>query len=318
MKAAVRTKYGPPAILRIQEIEKPAPGDDELLIRVYATTVSRTDYHNLTGRPFIMHFFLGLFRPRLSVTGTDFAGQIEAIGKNVKFFKPGDRVMGFEFLGLQSHAYYLTLPENKDLVRMPDSIHFEEAAACIEGAFYSLSVINFIKPQAGQKALVIGGTGAIGSSYVQYLKFYDVCITAVCKGENAELVKSLGADRIIDFEKEDFRKDNERYDFVFDAVDKSSYHQCRRLLKNKGVFTSSGGFYNLFLAIITPIFGGRKVLFLPPKDPKGCLNFIAGLVQKGRFRPVIDRKYPLENISEAYEYVGSGQKIGNVIITMED
>ena len=322
MKAAVRSKYGLPGDLSIKELEIPTPKDNELLIRVHATTVNRSDCHVLSGRPFLMRLFTGLFKPRLSIIGSDFTGEIAATGSGVKSFKAGDKIMGFGgVFGCGSHAQYFTLPEikaTKAIVPLPANTTYDEAAACLEGAFYAASCIMKFKPTAGQKALVYGATGAIGSSYVQFLKYYDVYVTAVCSAENTELVKSLGADKIIDYKKNDFTKDSERYDFVFDAVGKSSFLKCKKLLKKKGVYTSSDGFINLLWAFITPLLGGKKVDFSPPKNIKAGLNFIKDLVEKGKFKPVIDRKYPLEKIVEAYEYVASGQKIGNVIITMND
>ncbi len=317
MKTAFRSKYGSGEVLSIKEVEIPKPKDNEVLIRVYATTVSRTDCHILTGLPFFMRFFTGVSKPRLGVTGTDFAGQIEAIGKNVKSFKAGDRVIGFKFFGLKSHAHYLTLRETEDMITIPDSIPYHQAAACIEGAFYALNVINKFKPKPGQKGLVIGATGAIGSSMVQFFKFFGTSITAVCGGENRELARSLGADKVIDYKTEDFTKDNEKYDFVIDAVDKSPFGKCKHLMKKNGIYSSSG-FPSLFLVLITPLLGGKKVVFAPPKDVKGSLSFITALVEKGSFRAVIDRKYPIDKIGEAFIYVATGQKIGNVIITMDD
>ena len=315
MKAAVRSKYGLPKVLSINEIDIPTPKDNEVLIRVVATTVSRTDCHILSGMPFFMRFFTGLFKPRLAVTGTDFAGIIEATGKNVTSFKTGDKVIGFNFLGLRSHAHYLTLPGTKEIVKIPGNITYDQAAACVEGAFYALNVINKMNPKAGQKALVNGATGAIGSAIVQFFKFYGTSVTAVCDGENAELAKSLGADKVINYKTDDFTKDNERYDFVFDAVGKSSFGTCKPLLKKKGIYSSSGG-PNLLPLLITPLLGGKKEIFCPPKKLEASLNFIMDLAEKGNFRPVIDRTYPIDKIAEAYEYVATGQKIGNVIITM--
>jgi NADPH:quinone reductase-like Zn-dependent oxidoreductase len=317
MKAAVRSKYGLSDVLEIKEIDKPVPKDNEVLIKVYAATANRTDCHILWGKPFFMRFFTGLLKPGIATTGTDFAGQVETTGKNVTLFKPGDRVIGFEFMGLRSHAQYIVLPDTKDIVSIPDNISYEQAAACIEGAFYAINGIQQVNPGPEHKALVYGATGAIGSSFVQFFKFYGTYITAVCSGENSELVRSLGADKVIDYKKEDFTKDNELYDFVFDAVGKTTFGKCKPLLKPKGVFSSSGGLENLFLAIVTPLFGGKKVLFKPPKNVKACLQFIMNLAEKGNFKPVIDRTYPLDKIAEAFTYVATGQKIGNVIISMD-
>lgn len=321
MKAAVRSKYGLPGDLSIMELDIPTPKDDELLIRVHATTVNRTDCHVLSGKPIFMRFFTGLFKPRSSIIGSDFAGEIEAIGSAVQSFKTGDKVMGFGgVFGCRSHSQYFTLPETKApkmMVTMPPNISFNEAAACLEGAVYAAAQINPVKPKPGQKALVYGATGAIGSSYIQFLKYYGVYVTAVCRGENRELVKSLGADKVIDYTTEDFTKDSEKYDFVFDAVGKSSFFKCKKLLKRKGGYTSSGGWINFFLIMITPLLGGRKVFFSFSGRIKEELKFIRGLVEQGHFKAVIDRKYPLDKIAEAFRYVASGQKIGNVIITMD-
>ena len=320
MKIAFRSKYGPPEVLSIKEVETPTPKDDELLIKVYAATVNRSDYHILTGRPFFMRLFIGLFKPKLSTTGTDFAGQVQAIGKNVTSFKTGDKVMGFDggLFGIQSHAQYILLPETKAIkmmVNMPGNLNYEEAAACLEGAFYAAAQVHPLQLRSGQKVLVYGATGAIGSSYVQFLKYYGVYTAAVCR-EHAQLVTSLGADKVIDSTKEDFTKDTERYDFVFDAIGKSSFFQCKKLLKKNGGFTSSGGGLNLLLLMMTPLLGGRRVFFSFPKGIAAELTFIKDLIEKGSFRAVIDRMYPLDEIVEAYRYVASGQKIGNVIIKM--
>ncbi len=222
--------------------------------------------------------------------------------------------------GIGAHAQYLALPEAKAvkaMVTKPDSLTYSEAAACLEGTFYAASIVNQLSPKAGQKAMVYGATGAIGSAYVQFLKYFGLYITAVCRGENAELMQSLGADKVIDYEKEDFTKDDERYDFVFDAVGRSSFMKCKGLLKKDGIYTSSGGAENLLFVLVTPLLHGKRVPFVPPKDIKGGLTFIKELVEKGRFRPLIDRTYPLERIAEAFAYVASGKKIGNVVITMD-
>jgi NADPH:quinone reductase-like Zn-dependent oxidoreductase len=316
MKAAFRSKYVPPGVLSIQEIDKPTPAGNEVLIRVYAASVNRSDNHVLTGRPFFMRLFTGLFKPKRAVTGSDFAGQIEATGPSVRSFKVGDKVMGFGGgLGTGTHAQYVTFGESKRIVLMPCNITYEQAAACLEGAYYAAMGIMQLKPAAGQKALVYGATGAIGSAYIQFFKYYGVYVTAVCGGENRELVRSWGADKIIDYKTEDFTKDEEQYEFVIDAVGKSSFAKCKRLLKKKGIYAPSGGAENLLLVLINPLLGGKKVLF--PKDYKDTLGFIKELVEKGSFKPVIDRIYPLEKIGDAFTYVASGQKIGNVIITMD-
>ncbi|MGB8519433.1 MAG: NAD(P)-dependent alcohol dehydrogenase [Candidatus Tumulicola sp.] len=321
MKAAVRSKYGLGEVLSVREIEKPVPKEHELLIRVHAATVNRTDCHVLSGKPFPMRLFTGLFKPRSAVIGTDFAGQVEAVGSTVQSFHVGDRVMGFGgIFGAASLAQYLALPEAKAIkgtVTIPDDLDYDIAAACPEGTFYAASGLNQLNPKAGQKAMVYGATGAIGSAYVQLLKYFGVYVTAVCRGENAALIQSLGADRVIDYEKEDFTKDDDRYDFVFDAIGKSSFLKCKDLLKRDGLYTSSGGAENAFFALVTPLLGGKRVPFIPPKNVASTLRFILDLIERGHFKPLIDRKYALDDIAEAFTYVASGQKLGNVIVTMD-
>ncbi len=316
MKAAFRSKYGAADVLSIQEIATPVPTGKEVLVRVYAASVNRTDNHVLTGKPFIMRLFTGLFKPKRAVTGTDFAGQIEAIGTEVSHFKPGDKVMGFGgVFGIGSHAQYVSFPENARIVKMPSNINYTEAAACIEGAYYAATGILQFQPRAGQKAMVYGATGAIGSAYMQFLKYCKVAVTAVCGGENSALVKGWGADRVIDYKTEDFTKDEERYDFIFDAVGKTTFLQCKPLLTKNGIYAPAGGFANLFWVLVTPLTGGKKVMF--PTDNKANLSFIKGLIENENFKPVIDRIYPIEKIGEAFAYVATGQKIGNVIITID-
>ncbi len=320
MKGAVRLKYGLPGDLSVKELEIPTPKYDEVLIKVRATTVNRSDCHVLSGKPFFMRLFTGLFKPRSSIIGSDFAGEIAATGYNVQSLKTGDKIMGFGGgLGCGSHAQYFILPEKKAskiIVPMPANITYDEAAACLEGAFYA-SWITTLQPKVGQKALVYGATGAIGSSYVQFLKYYGVYITAVCGSENTELVRALGADKVIDYKNNDFTKDDEQYDFVLDGVGKTTFIKCKKLLKKKGIFASSNGMINFLWVLITPLFGGKKVAFPGGTTIKAGLNFIKDLIEKGNFKPVIDRKYSLDKIAEAYTYVAKGQKIGNVIITMD-
>lgn len=317
MKAVTRSKYGSPDVLSIRDIEKPKPNENEVLIRVIATTVNRTDYGILSANYFIIRFFTGLFTPRHSVTGTDFAGIIEEAGNNVTRFKPGDRVWGFNDTGLKSHAEYMTLPADSAILGIPSGISYEQAAASAEGAHYAYNFINKVKLKSGQKVLVNGATGAIGSSAVQILKHFGTFVTAVCDTEHMDLVRSLGADKVIDYTTQDFTLDEDRYEFVFDAVGKSTFFKCKRLLKNGGTYISSElgpNAQNPFLALITPITGGKQVKFPLPVNIKASLAFISDQLEKGKFKPLIDKEYPMERIAEAYEYVNSGQKIGNVII----
>ena len=316
MKAAICSKYGSPDDLRIQHVEKPIPKDDEVLVKVMAATVNRTDCGILLAKPFFIRLFTGLFKPKHSVTGTDFAGEIESVGKNVSAFKAGDRVMGFNGMGAETHAEFVVFPAAKGISSMPDHLTYEQAVACLEGAFYAHSDMKFLQPGPGHKALVYGATGAIGSSLLQFLKYHGTYVTAVCGGENRALVASLGADKIIDYKTEDFTKDKERYNFVFDAVGGTSFFQCKKLLVDKGIFSWADGLHNMLLALVTPLFGGKKVIFNIPNDINGGISYIKGIIEKGGYRPIIDRTYPLDQIVEAFKYVLSKQKVGNVIITM--
>ena len=318
MKTSFRSKYGTGEVLTIREIDIPTPRENQLLIRVRAATADRTTYHVLTGKPFIMRLFTGLFRPRLAATGCDFAGVVEATGKKVTSFKAGDKVMGLGgVFDCGSHAQYVVLPEKKGIVKMPDNITFEQAAACCEGTFYAASFARVFKIDPGKKALVYGATGAIGSAYVQLLKSRGLYVTAVCRGEHFELAKLLGADKVVDYTKTDFTNDDEQYDLLLAAVGKSSFLKCKRLLTKKGIFTSSGGAETMLWAFVTPMFGGKKVIFPPGMRVRPTLEFVKAQIKEGKFKPLIDRVYPLEKIAEAFDYVASEQKLGNVVITMD-
>ncbi len=247
----------------------------------------------------------------------------EKLKRLVKVYRlSGDKVFGFDDQGACSHAQYTTLSDDKVVV-MPDGATYEQAAASIEGAHYAYNFINKVGLEKGQKVLVNGATGAIGSAAVQLLKKYDVNVTAVCATKNIELVKALGANRVIDYTKEDFTKDETKYNFVFDAVGKSSFFKCRHLLKAGGVYISSDLGYmaqNIFLPLITPLIktllGNKKTIFPMPTDIRGSILLIKRLIEQEKFKAVIDRKYPLEQIVEAYQYVEKGQKKGNVVITV--
>jgi NADPH:quinone reductase-like Zn-dependent oxidoreductase len=321
MKAAVHTRYGPPEVVRISEIAKPAAKDHEVLVKVHATTVNRTDCGLRAARPFIYRFFIGLTRPRMTVLGNEFAGVVEARGSGVTTFEVGDRVFGFSGASFGAHAEHLAVPQDGFIATMPADLPYEEAAASTEGSQYALSMIRTAKVQGGQDVLVNGATGAIGSAAVQLLKSLGAHVTAVCGPDNLELVKGLGADRVIDYTAEDFTRDGQRYDAVLDAVGKSSFGRCRRLLKPRGVFLSSdlGPLsQNPFLALVTPLFGGRRVRFPIPtqRDRATVVRYLKELIESGAFKPLIDRRYPLDQIVEAYRYVETGQKIGNVVITV--
>ena len=319
MKAAVHTRYGPPEVARISEVEKPAAKDNEVLVKVHATTVNRTDCGLRAAEPFVNRFFTGLIRPRVTVLGNEFAGEVEAVGSGVTSFEVGDRVFGFNGSRFGAHAEYLAIPEDGSVATMPANVTFEEAAPSTEGSHYALSLIRKAKIRSGQGVLVNGATGAIGSAAVQLLRRLGADVTAVCDTENVELVRGLGAGRVIDHTAEDFTKDEQTYDVVLDAVGKSSFGRCKRLLKPGGIYLSSdlGPLsQNPILALITPLFGGKRVMFPIPRDDQEMVRYFKGLVESGEFKPLIDRRYPLDQIVQAYRYVEMGQKIGNVVISV--
>jgi NADPH:quinone reductase-like Zn-dependent oxidoreductase len=320
MKAIVYTKYGPPDVLQLKEVEKPTPKDNEVLIKIHATTVNRTDSALRKAEPFISRFVTGLIRPKKTILGTEFAGKIEAVGKDVTSFKVGDKVFGFSGTDFGAHAEYMIMPEEGSLTTMPANMTYEEAAPSTEGAHYALSFIRNANIQSGQRVLINGATGAIGSAAVQLVKYFGADVTAVCNTKNVALVKSLGADKVLDYTKEDFTKDDQMYDAVFDTVGKSSFSRCKPLLKPGGIYISSELGYmaqNPILALVTPIIGNKKVMFPIPKHSDENIVLFKKLIEAGKFKGVIDRCYPLEEIVEAYKYVETGQKTGNVVITVE-
>ena len=322
MKAVVYEKYGAPDVLELKEVEKPVPKDNEVLIRVHATTVNRTDCGFLRAKPFIVRFFSGLTKPRNTILGNEFAGEIEAVGKDVTTFKVGDKVFGFSGDNFGAHAEYITMPEDGVLATMPSRMTYEQAAPSNEGAYYALVDIKAAHIESGQKVLINGATGAIGSSAVQLVKYIGAHVTAVCDTKRIDMVKALGADRIIDYTKEDFTKLDEKFDVVFDAAGKSWFFKCRRLLKPGGYFVSTelGPFLqNPLFAVWTALFGsfgGKKALFPIPRHSKEYIEYFKKLIEEGKFKPVIDRAYSLEEVADAFRYVETGEKTGNVVITV--
>jgi NADPH:quinone reductase-like Zn-dependent oxidoreductase len=324
MRAAVCPSYGPPEVVRIAQVEKPTPGDDQVLVKVHATTVNRTDCGVRSGKPFFARLFYGLGRPKAAILGNEFAGEVEAVGGRVTAYRAGDRVFGFtagfgapgEF---GAHAEYLVMPAAGALASMPANMTYEEVAPGTEGAHYANALIQTARIRSGQDVLVYGATGAIGSAAVQLLKSIGTSVTAVCATNGVELVRSLGADRVVDYTAQDFTSDERRYDFVIDAVGKTTFGRCRRLLKPGGSFLVTDGgplFQNLFLVFLTPLLGGRKVRFGLQRQSHATVTHLKELLESGRFRPVVDRRYPLDEIVEAYRYVDTGQKVGGVVITV--
>ncbi|HTX68724.1 MAG TPA: NAD(P)-dependent alcohol dehydrogenase [Thermoleophilia bacterium] len=326
MRASVHTRYGAPDdVLRLEDVAKPTPRDDEILIRVRATTVNRTDTGFLRGAPFIARPFSGLRRPTATILGSELAGEVEAVGRAVTSFAPRDPVFGLAVFGVTrlhfgAHAEYLCLPESWPIVTMPAAVSFEDAAAVCDGLMLAMAFIRRAGLRPGQRILVNGASGSIGSAAVQLAKYYGTEVTAVCGTEGMDVVASLGADAVIDFTREDFtRQDQAAYDAVLDAVGKSSLRLCRGLLKPGGVYLSSElGFLaqNVLFSLWPGSIGGRKVRFPLPSASKADVRFFGELLESGKYRAVIDRRYPLEEIVSAYKYVETGQKIGNIVITV--
>ena len=319
MKAAIHTRYGTPEVVQIQEIDKPFPIANEVLVRVHASTVNRTDCGFRSAEYFISRFFSGVLRPKQQTLGCEFSGTIESVGESVSTYKQGDRVFGYNDTSFGAHAEYLIRDEQDAMTLMPHNLGFAEAAALTEGAHYALCDIRAAKVQAGQKIMVYGATGAIGSAAVQLLKYFDTEVTAVCNTPNMDLVRSLGADFVIDYTREDFTKTARRYDFIFDAVGKSSFGACKPLLKENGIYISTElgkNSENIWMALFGLLHKGKKVLFPIPYIHKEDVIFLKNLAESGQFKPHIDRIYPFDEIIEAYQYVESRQKIGNVVLSI--
>jgi len=317
MKAAIHTQYGPPEVVQIREIDKPIPGANDVLIRVHASTVNRTDCGFRSAEYFISRFFSGLFKPKQQILGSEFSGTVESVGESVSNYKSGDQVFGYNDTRFGGHAEYLIRDEHDAMTLMPQNLSFEEAAALTEGAHYALCNIRAAKVEAGQKIMVYGATGAIGSAAVQLLKHFGAEVSAVCNTPNMDLVRSLGADQVIDYTREDFTRTDQRYDFIFDAVGKSSFGVCKKLLKENGLYISTElgkNGENIWMALYGLLSKGKKVLFPIPYIHKEDVIFLKNLAESGQFKPLIDRIYPLDDIREAYQYVESRQKIGNVIL----
>lgn len=318
MKAAVSTRYGSPDVLVVREVAKPQPKPNEILIRVHATTVNRTDVGMLRPHPFFARLFIGLLKPKRTVLGLDFAGVIETVGENATMFRPGERVFGMSPDLFGAHAHYLCLPETAPIAIMPEGLAYEEAVVC-EGAWYADTYLKRFAVTPGQSILIYGASGAIGIAAVQLAKSYGANVTAVAATRHLDRIQSLGADRVIDYTVQDFTQIDETFDFVLDAVGKSSYFKCRRLLKPDGVFaaTDLGPWgQNVWLALWSSISGRKRVVFPTPKSGKAVVEFVRQRLEAGDLRAVIDRTYPLADIADAYRYVETEQKTGIVAISV--
>jgi NADPH:quinone reductase-like Zn-dependent oxidoreductase len=319
MRAAVYTEYGGPDVVSVIEVEAPTPGPHDLLVRVHATTVNRTDCAFRAGEPRFARVVYGIRGPKATVLGCEFAGTVVDTGESVTAFAVGDRVFGYVEGPFGGHAELLVVAEHASVARIPPNLTFEEAAAGTEGSHYALGMIRAARVQTGDTVLVNGATGGIGSAAVQLLHATGAVVTAVCFGEHLDLVRDLGADRVIDCSAEDFTRDTARYDLVCDAVGKSTFTAARKVLRPRGTYISSElgpRLQNPRRALVARLSRGQRVLFPIPTHNQAMIEELAGLMESGLFRPVIDRTYPLAEIAEAHRYAGSGQKIGNVVVSV--
>jgi NADPH:quinone reductase-like Zn-dependent oxidoreductase len=324
MRAVVYDRYGPPDVLRIEDVEKPVPKEDEALVKVHATTVNRADVHtreaNQSSGAVVMvlsRLVSGVRRPRQRILGSEFAGEVEAVGSAVTEFAAGDRVFGNSGFRFGAHAEYIAMPESARIADMPAGSSFEEAAAVSDGFLNAWWCLRLPDLKKGQKVLIYGASGAIGTAGVQLARYIGADVTAVCNTKNVEIVRSLGADRVIDYTKEDFTKNGEMYDVIFDAVGKHSFKGGKGSLKPGGSYLATDGLRNVALALWTSRFGDKKVRFsLPPRWTKTDLLFLKELMEAGKYRAVIDRRYPMDEMIEAARYVETEQKTGNVVLTI--
>ena len=325
MRAVVYDTYGPPDVLRLEDIESPVPKEDEVLVKIHATTVNRSDVHireanRSNGGLLVMglsRLVSGVRRPRRPVLGSEFAGEVVAAGAAVKEFAVGDRVFGTSGLRFGAHAEYMCMRESGRIALMPAGMGFEQAAPVFDGALNALMCLKQADLKHGRRILIYGASGAIGTAAVQLARYLGANVTAVCSTKNLELVKSLGADTVIDYTQEDFTKNGQTYHVIFDAVGKHSFKRCRDSLEPGGLYLPTDGFENLILALWPSRKGDKRVVFqIPPRQSKQDVIFLKELVETGKFRPVIDRFYPLEDVIEATRYVETRHKIGNVVLTI--
>ncbi len=316
MRAVVYDRYGPPEVLRIEEVERPVPKDHEVLIRIHATTVTQTDTHVRAAHPIFWRVIGGLRRPRWRSLGVELAGAVETVGAAVSQFRVGDHVFGTCWFG--AHAEFICLPESAALAHKPAGMSFEEAAAVCDGAMQALDALRKAEVQDGQRIVIYGASGSLGTAAVQLAKSIGAHVTAVCNTKNVELVRSLGADEVVDYLREDFTASGQTYDAIIDAVDKYSFLRGRRALKRGGIYVATDGLRNLFWWLWTWRIGDKRLKLANGHKTKKDVLFLKGLIEAGKYRAVIDRRYRLEQVVEAHRYVDTWQKTGSVVLNLGD
>jgi NADPH:quinone reductase-like Zn-dependent oxidoreductase len=330
MKAIVYTEYGSPDVLHLTEAAKPAPGDNEVLIRIHAAPVNFGDllarnFKSITPRQFNMPIFFwlparlafGLRKPKKHILGSEFAGEVEAVGAGVTRFKPGDQVFGYRGQNMGAYAEYVCMPEDGALAIRPANMTCEEAATVPYGALTALSLLKKANIQPGEKVLINGASGGIGSAAVQLAKYYEAEVTGVCGTPRLEFVKALGADKVIDYTKEDFTQNGETYDVIFDILGKSSFGRGKKVLKPNGIYLfASFKMKQLVQMLRTKMAGGQKVICALSSEKAADLTFIRGLIEAGKYKAIIDKRYPLAQAAEAHRYVEAGHKQASVVITV--
>jgi NADPH:quinone reductase-like Zn-dependent oxidoreductase len=318
MKAATYSKYGPPEVVSITSIPKPVAKPNQVLIKVHASTVNRTDCGFRSAEYFVVRFFSGLVNPKNPVLGCEFAGVVEAVGSTVTRFAVGDKVFGYNEQHFGGHAQYLTMEADGAMAHIPENFTFEQAAPLTEGVHYALNQIRSAKVVAGQHVLVYGATGAIGSAAVQLLKQFGAHVTAVCHTQYLERIKVLGADVVLDYTCQDYTQSGQTFDFVLDAVGKTSFGTCKPVLKPKGIYISTElgkHWENVWLPLFAP-FMNKKVRFPIPTINQQDVAYFKQLAETGAFKPLLDKQFALDDIVEAYRYVETGMKVGNVVVTV--
>jgi NADPH:quinone reductase-like Zn-dependent oxidoreductase len=328
MRAVVYDRYGPPDVQRLEDVERPIPKDDEVLIKVHATTVNRTDCAIRSGEDFITRLgysivttgspFKALRRPTQRILGSELAGEVTAIGAAVAQFAVGDRVFGVNAGKFGAHAEYICMRESAPLAPMPAGMTFEEAASICDGALLALGCLRRVDLRQGQQILIYGASGSIGAAGVQLAKHsFGAHVTGVCSTKNVETVRALGADEVIDYTRDDFTKSGETYDVIFDAVGKHWFRRCRGSLKPGGRYIPTDGWENVFWVVWTARIGDKRVVSdVPPHYRQQDVAFLKEAIDAGKYRAVIDRRYPLEQVVEATRYVETQHKTGNVVLTV--